>query len=117
MKKKICSFCKNEYSNKKKLHYCSKCGHNVTDNIEKSDIVIFFSNFTYIIGLVFIIISTIPVIVFQLTLAGISIDGETLNIGKNDIIFSFFPVLLLLFGIYLKSIAKDLCLKNIKKKE
>ena len=89
MKKKICSFCKNEYSNKKKLHYCSKCGHNVTDNIEKSDIVIFFSNFTYIIGLVFIIILTIPVIVFQLTLAGISIDGETLNIEKMILYFHF----------------------------
>ena len=68
-----------------------------------------------ILLIVLIIILTIPTIVFHFTFRDIIIDGETFNLGTKSILIAIFPILLLLFGIYLKNIAKDLCLENIEK--
>lgn len=115
MEKVICSLCKKNYSNKKDIHYCPHCGHNVSNTIEKTDCVIFISNFMYIVGLFFTVFLSLPLIIIQLSFGGIDIDGSTFNIGLGSFMILVVPILVLIGGIFLKKYAKKMCKKNIKK--
>ena len=47
---KKCSICKYEY-NEEIPHYCVKCGKNLTNQIEKSDVIFFFSKLFKVMGI------------------------------------------------------------------
>ena len=99
-----CNVCNTENYNDS--HNCKKCGNNLTDRCEKTDLLFIISEFIKIIGL-FVIIPIIGFNIlflpfFVLSGAGVAFQ-HLLSIGIG----------LLLISICIKEYALNLCKKNL----
>lgn len=111
---KKCSICYKEYKDSIP-HYCTKCGNNLSNQIEKTDLLLFFSRVLKILGLMGLFLFSIPAV--SCALSDFCVDGACLGTPLNifDIAIIFSPILLVILGIYLKKIFKKICLANIQK--
>ena len=108
-----CSICYE--NNPKNSHYCKKCGSNLTNKIEKTDIIRFISRIFIVFGIIGIFLITFPIV--SCSINDVCIDGDCL-IGKlsiKDIVIMLSPIILLVIGIIMYNYVKRLCLKNIGK--
>ncbi len=105
-----CNVCKSE--NLENTHYCVKCGNNLTNVIEKTDIIYKICEILFIIMMVLYIIN-IPFDVLALLMmltGGGSFVGKIVALLKVNII----PNILFIIVIVLNKYFTRLCLKNIK---
>lgn len=112
-KMKVCNICNHKYDNKIP-HYCSICGKNLSNQIEKTDIILFLSNFLKIIGIMGLFIFALPLV--SCTIKPVSIDGSCFGCDYSIIgwVLIVLPIIFIVAGFILKSYFKKLCLKNIK---
>lgn len=106
---KVCSNCKTEYSTMQ--HYCKVCGNNLSNQIEKSDVILFFHRFTMFLGVFSLIF-----FIFMLQMASCSCDGAMGGkLTIYDYLFLLIPILFITLSVVLKKKYKDTIIKNIKK--
>ena len=99
---KKCNICNEE--NEKNTHYCKKCGKNLSNTIEKTDILFFLSNFLKFIAL-FIIVFILP---WSFIFEGIS------NNYNYTIFLLIICAILFIIMDALKRYSLRLCKKNLK---
>ena len=107
---KRCPLCKTKY-NDEKQHYCKKCGKNLTEEIEKSDLFYAFYKICLVLGILGFVLFTIPM--YQMN--GFSLDGTVLKLSCLDYVIMLIPIILIIIAILLRIKSKKLCLKNIQK--
>lgn len=108
--KKKCRNCKTMVN--EKVHYCPVCGKNLSSQIEKSDVVYFFSEFFKLFGVAGIILFSLPLYACSRI---VCIDGSCVGDNLVDKILMIIPIVLLIIGVLLKKYFNRLCSKHIKK--
>lgn len=106
-----CNLC--DYENKENEHYCVNCGKNLSSQIEKTDFLFGISSFLKIISIFSLILVCPGVYLFE----SISrLDNFSSN-SNITLVFAIVSIAILFFSIFIKEIAKDMCIKNIKKEK
>lgn len=108
---KSCNVCNYKYDNEVP-HYCINCGTNLSSEIEKTDVVLFFSKFFKILGLIGFIIFTYPLV--SCAINPFCIDGHCIgsNYSFKDWLLIITPIIFIITGFILKKIFKKICLEN-----
>ena len=110
-----CNNCKHQYGDNIP-HYCSNCGNNLSRQIEKTDIVLFISNFLKVTGTIGLIFFTFPLTSCAIT--PLCLDGTC--IGENYPIklwiIILLPVLLIIISYIIRLHFKKMCMLNITNK-
>ncbi len=112
---KNCKICNKQYKDEFP-HYCSNCGTNLSNQIEKTDVILFLSNFFRVIGIIGIILFTYPLA--SCAIQPVSIDATTFggSLSLGDWLLAAIPVVLVIMSFILIRYFKKLCLSNIKVK-
>lgn len=112
---KFCNICGCEYDNNSIPHYCRNCGKNLSDQIEKTDVLLFFSVVFKIIGFIGMFLFTFPLASCAIT--PLCLDGECFGDNYSIVGWTmiFLPVLFLIIGFIIKRKFKKECLLNLNK--
>lgn len=100
-----CNICNKE--NEQNSHYCNNCGKNLSNNIEKTDVLFFFRNVLIVLGIIMLYI-TPGLLFFDIIRA---LDGGfayTFTIISLTISLTLFAI-----SYVIKKYALKLCEKNI----
>ena len=103
-----CNKCDQE--NKKDEHYCIKCGNNLSNLIEKTDVFFFFSNLLKVIGILDLLIFVPGLYLIEGIL---SMDGG--NPSKPSVYCLILGISMIVIGILINKYTKKLCKNNINK--
>lgn len=105
-----CDICKNE--NIKNTHYCVKCGNNLSDKIELTDILFFITRLINVIAIIFFILMIMAILSLNVFMSMFAAD--------INFLFEFMKILLqfgfIFMGNYLiRKYAIIRCKKNLNK--
>lgn len=102
-----CNICNQE--NEKERHYCQKCGKNLSNLIEKTDVLFFFSGLLKLLGIIILILMVPGFIILE---AILSLDaGNPKIMSLPALILS---LIMFVISFFLKKYTLKLCKQNIK---
>lgn len=105
-----CNNC--NFENPLNTHYCCKCGNNISNTIEKTDIIRFLSKFIKTMVCIAFILALLG-ITFLNALASLSSDGKS----SMGYVFIIILIVMLIISELLNKYYKNLCMKNLLKIE